>query len=256
MYLSVPHLPAPPTRIVSLVPSITELLYDLSLEAETVGITKFCIHPDVWFRSKRRVGGTKNVHLDTVRALQPDIILANKEENVREQVDALAVDFPVWLTDVQNMEQALQMIASVGRLTHRESLAMQWMQRIREEMPVVTATLMPAVYLIWKEPFMVAGGDTFIQGMMKAAGFENVFSHSLRYPEVTVEDIRNSGAKYLLLSSEPYPFSEKHLEEFRETFPGQVPVLADGTYFSWYGSRMADAFKYFRALRQEWTPQT
>jgi ABC-type Fe3+-hydroxamate transport system substrate-binding protein len=249
MYLTTPALPAPPQRIVSLVPSITELLYHLNLEAETVGITKFCVHPEAWFRSKQRVGGTKNVHLEKVRALQPDLIIANREENVREQVDALAAEFPVWLTDINDIHQAIQMITEVGRLTHREAKAEAWVDAIRREIPVLPPTPLTAVYLIWKDPYMTIGGDTFINDMMRMAGFDNPFKNQSRYPEITVEDILNSGVQCILLSSEPYPFAEKHLDFFQKTFPGRQVVLADGEYFSWYGSRMARAFPYFRELR-------
>lgn len=112
-----------PRRIVSLVPSQTELLYDLGLEEETVGITKFCIHPEAWFRSKARVGGTKNVDIDKVRALQPDLIIANKEENVKEQIEALADIAPVWVSDIQDLDDALDMIRSIGHITGRQEKA-------------------------------------------------------------------------------------------------------------------------------------
>ncbi|HRQ21645.1 MAG TPA: helical backbone metal receptor [Ferruginibacter sp.] len=249
MFLSLPTLPDPPQRIVSLVPSVTELLYNLHLEAETAGITKFCVHPETWFRSKPRVGGTKTVHIEKVRALQPDLIIANREENVQEQINTLASEFPVWLTDIHNIPQALQMIDHIGRLTHRDALAEEWIQRIQKEMPSTLPDPIPAVYLIWKDPFMTIGGDTFINDMMRVAGFSNCFKNQIRYPEITDEDIRNSGAQYILLSSEPYPFREKHLAYFRENFPEQQTILADGEYFSWYGSRMALAFPYFRELR-------
>ena len=118
------HLPRfPLRRIISLVPSQTELLYDLGLEEEVVGITKFCVHPPEWFQSKARVGGTKTIHFEKIKALQPDLIIGNKEENEREQIEALAECFPVWMSDIATLEDALDMMLRVGALVDRPEQA-------------------------------------------------------------------------------------------------------------------------------------
>ncbi len=112
-----------PQRIVSLVPSQTELLYSLGLDDRVVGITKFCVHPEEWFRTKTRVGGTKTVHIDKVLSLAPNLVIANKEENVKEQVEAIAEKVPVWVSDINNLSDAYHMIAEIGRLTDTEEKA-------------------------------------------------------------------------------------------------------------------------------------
>lgn len=249
MFLQQPVLPSPPRKIVSLVPSITELLYDLSLESETIAITKFCIHPEKWFRSKTRIGGTKNIHIEKILSLQPDLVLANKEENVREQIEAVAEHVPVWLTDVNTVEEAVQMITDIGALTHKTDKAQQLIQQIlKESSAPLIETPIPVIYLIWQNPFMTVGGDTFIHSMLKHGGFENQYGNALRYPEISEKEIRERAATHILLSSEPYPFNEKHVAMFKHQFPEKTFVLADGTYFSWYGSRMTDAFSYMRSL--------
>lgn len=245
---------SPPRRIVSLVPSQTELLHALGLENEVVGITKFCVHPAAWFQQKKRVGGTKTVHLDNVAALSPDLIIANKEENVREQVEALAAQFPVWVSDVRDLSGALAMIEHVGVLTGKEAEAQALARKIARQFarhrPDATLPRPRAAYFIWRKPYMVAGGDTFIDAMLEEAGFENIFAAEPRYPEVSPEKLAERSPDVLLLSSEPYPFQAKHLAEFREICPAAQAVVVDGELFSWYGSRLLSAPAYFRDLRE------
>lgn len=235
-------------------PSQTELLYDLGLEEEVVGITKFCIHPEVWFRSKTRVGGTKQLDLQKIISLQPDLIIANKEENVQSQVEELARHFPVWISDVNTLPDALEMITQVGMLTGRKEKAAALAQQIQEgfaNIPKRAGRLLNACYLIWKEPYMTVGGDTFIHDMLQHAGFTNLFAGSSRYPEVDIDSLRKMAPDLLLLSSEPYPFKLKHVEELQAQLPGTKIVLVDGEAFSWYGSRLLHSPSYFEQLRQE-----
>lgn len=229
-------------------PSQTELLHYLGLEKETIGITKFCVHPDKWFRNKNRVGGTKNIDIQKIINFQPDLIIANKEENVKEQVEQVATGFPVWVSDVNTPEDAYQMIADIGTLTGKTSEAAALVSAIKfefDKLPLLHSPL-PACYLIWKDPYMTIGRDTFIHHMLEKAGYENVFAARFRYPEVSVNDIRESGCKVLLLSSEPYPFKQKHIDELQEQLPGVGIQLVDGEMFSWYGNRLLLAPSYFR----------
>src|SRR6185437_6810940 len=113
----------PPRRIISLVPSQTELLYDLGLDGTVVGITKFCVHPNEWFRNKKRVGGTKTLHLNIIEELQPDLIIANKEENTREQIETLSTAYPVWVSNIQTISDGLDMIRKVGELVGKSTEA-------------------------------------------------------------------------------------------------------------------------------------
>lgn len=240
------RLPKEPTRIVSLVPSQTELLFDLGLDSRVVGITKFCVHPESWFRSKTRVGGTKKLHFDVIESLNPDLILANKEENNQEDIERLAKDFPVWVSDVNDLDSALEMIRSVAEITGKNA------QPLIKEIELGFSELKPiaekpkTLYLIWKNPYMAAGTDTFIHNMM-SGGFENACSET-RYPELSEADIQRLNPDLILLSSEPFPFKENHISELKKLLPETEIRLVDGEMFSWYGSRLRMAPNYFSDL--------
>lgn len=240
----------PPKRIVSLVPSQTELLHDLGLEEEVVGITKFCVHPNEWFRTKKRVGGTKTVHIDIVKALQPDLILANKEENTREQIQELATLFPTWVSNIQTVAEGLQMIQAVGALTGREEKAASLAKEIADAFSSISKAVIPrkVAYFIWRNPWMCAGGDTFISDMIAHAGWQNALADKTRYPEIKLEDLKDKGVDLVLLSSEPYPFKEAHIAEIKAVLPHAEVKLADGEMMSWYGSRMKLAAGYINSL--------
>ncbi len=250
-FLNPEHLPqALPQRIVSLVPSQTELLYDLGLEAETVGITKFCVHPEAWFRSKARVGGTKSVHKDRVAALQPDLIIANKEENVKEQIEALKDIAPVWVSDIHTLSDALVMIETIGRLTGKLEKAKAIVTHIERDFSNLAAASIhrTALYLIWRKPWMSVGRDTFIHDMLQRIGLENVCAAQERYPELSATDITAMNPELVLLSSEPYPFKEQHIAELQQLVPDAKIILVDGEMFSWYGSRLLQSPGYFREI--------
>lgn len=266
-------LPAwPPKRIVSLVPSQTELLADLGLEKEVAGITKFCVHPAEWYRTKPRVGGTKTLNFEKIKALNPDLIIGNKEENEREQIEALAERYPVWMSDVKTLDDAHDMIRRVGELTGKTEKSLLLIRNIREcfaahervprhqaprdrlpstvsRPPSTVNRPLSAAYLIWRKPYMAVGGNTFIDNMLRIAGFKNVFANQDRYPEITPDELSKAKPDVILLSSEPYPFAEKHKAAIMELCPGAQVLLVDGEMFSWYGSRLLFAPQYFRQLR-------
>lgn len=236
-------------RIVSLVPSQTELLYDLGLNDEVVGITKFCVHPGKWFRTKTRIGGTKNIHIDKIQSLQPDLVIANKEENIKEQVEALQQFAKVYVSDVNNLSEALQMIREIGELVNKKEQANYLSKSIEKkfsQLKNIQVQKKTAAYFIWKDPYMVAGGETFINDMMQYAGLENIFQDLPRYPETTVDDLKQMNCDYVLLSSEPYPFKQKHIDELQPLLPATKIILVDGEMFSWYGSRLLLSADYFR----------
>lgn len=239
-----------PKRIISLVPSITELLYHLGLNENVAGITKFCIHPSEWFRSKAKIGGTKNINIKKILELQPDLIIANKEENVQEQVEELAEYFNVWITDVNTVDQAYGMIKDIGTLTDCLPAAKKITADIQKEFAKIKPgqTAIKTAYLIWRTPCMTIGGDTFISDVMHLGGLQNVFAAQTRYPKITTADIINSGCSLVLLSTEPYPFKEKHIAEMQQQLPGIKIILADGEMFSWYGSRMLQMPQYLSGL--------
>jgi ABC-type Fe3+-hydroxamate transport system substrate-binding protein len=242
-----------PTRIISLVPSQTELLYDLGLRDEVIGITKFCIHPDEWFRRKQRVGGTKNLKIDLIKSLNPDLILANKEENLKEEIEILQNDFNVYVSDISTINEALQMIEDIGTLVHCQQKSIEIVNGIKAEMTqsrLEKKDKIDALYLIWQNPYMVAGNDTFIHDMMLEAGFNNLVKQN-RYPMMTLEEIKSINPTVIMLSSEPFPFADKHIIEWQMQLPNTKIILVDGELFSWYGSRMLKSFQYFRGLYEE-----
>ncbi|GAB2814023.1 TroA family protein [Ferruginibacter profundus] len=255
MILQPPYiLPFTPKRIISLVPSQTELLHYLGLEEETIGITRFCIHPKEWYRTKTRVGGTKTVNIAGVKKLQPDLIIANKEENVKEQIEELAHDYDVLVTDVNNVAEALQMITDIGALTGKANEAIQLATKIRSGFLTINQPAAPlrTAYLIWNKPYMAAGGNTFINDILSKAGLKNIFEEDNRYPEVTTDELKTKNCQLVLLSSEPYPFKQKHIDELQQHLPGTKIILADGEMFSWYGSRMLLVPEYLQGISREW----
>ncbi len=246
------RLEKPPRRIVSLVPSQTELLEELGMEAEVIGITRFCVHPEHWHAQKPYVGGTKDVRVERVRTLAPDLVLANKEENVREQIEEIAAFAPVYVTDVASVADAVAMVRAVGQLVNRAETADVLAAEVEADFARLPA-LDPirAAYLIWREPWMTVGGDTFVHDVMAHAGLDNVFGDRLRYPEISGEELRAAAPEAVLLSSEPFPFREKHVREVQALVPDARVALVDGEAFSWYGSRLLDTPSYLAALRSE-----
>lgn len=246
-------LPAAPQRIISLVPSQTELLHYLGLDEGVAGITKFCIHPNTWFLRKTRIGGTKNPDIEKIKTMQPDLIIANKEENRKEDIEQLAEHFPVYVSDISTLEEALQMIADTGQITGTSARAEELVTGIRNNFSLLQPVQpeINAAYLVWQQPFMAAGGDTFINDMMQRCGLKNIFGGTERYPETTLEQLKEKDCRLLLLSSEPFPFNEKHLAELNTALPGTKVLLADGEMFSWYGSRLLLSPGYFGNLITE-----
>lgn len=240
-----------PLRIVSLVPSQTELLFDLALDHEVVGITKFCIHPAQWLLSKKIVGGTKNIHLDVIRELKPDLIIANKEENVEKDILELQKDFPVWISDVNTLPDAITMIHEIGILCDRTEQAENMIKDIKDHFnALITSSHFlgkRVIYYIWKKPWLTAGHDTFIHSMLTACGLQNASLDS-RYPEISPDALKKLEIDYVFLSSEPYPFKEDDKEYLTHYIDKNKIIFVDGTYFSWYGSRLKNAPSYFKSL--------
>jgi ABC-type Fe3+-hydroxamate transport system substrate-binding protein len=243
-------LPQTPRRIVSLVPSQTELLCTLGLDEAVVGITKFCVHPQSWFHSKPRIGGTKAVDPARIDHLQPDLIIANKEENEKPQVEALAARYPVWISDIKTLDDALAMIRSVGEITGKaaEALTLSTTIATRFQQLPLPATPIPAAYLIWRNPYMAVGSDTFISHMLRYCGYTNFFNSRDRYPTIDLAELAGPNPPHILLSSEPYPFRQRHIDEIKEILPRATVRLVDGEFFSWYGSRLLEAPAYFRSV--------
>ena len=239
-----------PQRIISLVPSQTELLYHLGLDESVVGITKFCIHPEHWFRSKQRIGGTKNVNHEIIARLKPDLIIGNKEENTKDEIEKLAQQFPVWLSNISKLNEAIDMIRQLSFITSTTIKGEKLISAIQASFSNLIPISKPlkVCYLIWQNPYITVGGDTFISDMLNRCGFINVYAETPRYPEITLADMAAREIDIVLLSSEPFPFKEKHLFELQSQLTGPQIMLADGELFSWYGSRLLKSPGYFQTL--------
>lgn len=250
------NLEQTPKRIVSLVPSQTELLCDLGLEEQIVGITKFCIHPEHLTKTKTIVGGTKTIHIQRIKDLAPDIILCNKEENTQEIVRECEAICHVHVTDVGTMEDNYECIKQYGSLFNKEKEAHAIIESTKDAIQSLGKQSMhsektPKVaYFIWKNPYMVAGGDTYINHMLNLVGFENAFQNMNRYPEIRMDDLP-ADLDYVFLSSEPFPFKEKHKDTFLEVLDYKNIVIVDGESFSWYGTRLLKTIEYLSNLRKK-----
>ncbi len=242
-------LPAVPKRIISIVPSQTELLFDMGLTEEIIGITKFCVHPIEKVSQVTKIGGTKQLDIEKIKSLQPDLIIANKEENERSQVEELMNIYPVWISDISDLAGAIDMIERVGEVVDRREVAKNMSAEIAQKFDQlsINPTGKRVAYFIWRKPYMVAGKGTFIDSMLQKCGLENAFAQD-RYPEVTAETLLEATPAIILLSSEPYPFKEKHITELKAIVPLAKIKLVDGELFSWYGSRLLLAPKYFEEL--------
>ncbi len=259
----------PPQRIISLVPSQTELLSDLELDKRVVGITKFCVHPESWRESnpsplplsprrgvsvgrgegKTIIGGTKNFRFDVIQSLQPDVIIGNKEENYREGIEQLRSIYPVWMSDIVTLKDAFSMIDQIGELTDTSQKAKEIVSQIRNSFSGIKKfPPLRTLYLIWRKPWMAAANDTFIHELMTVAGLQNCLRENERYPELTAENMASLNPQLILLSSEPYPFRQKHIEEIQKICPQAKVALVDGEMFSWYGSRLLKFPAYLKTL--------
>lgn len=242
----------PPQRMVCLVPSLTELLVDLGKSKELVGITKFCVHPKSIRKEKVIIGGTKNPNIEKIKALQPDFILANAEENNLQDVELLAEFCPVYVTSIKNISDNNETILALGKLLNADKQAELIVEKIENERLNFqkifhNRPFRKGLYLIWKKPYMSIGHDTFIHEMLEEMKIENIFGNQSRYPIFELEAIRTT-PDFILLSSEPYPFKASDVDYFQKIWPHTKVLLVDGEYFSWYGSRVVGAFKYFESV--------
>lgn len=244
-----------PKRIICLVPSLTELLFDLGLENSIVGLTKFCVHPKHARKSKKVVGGTKQIKVDKIKALKPDIILCNKEENSVDIVKLCSAIAPTHVSDIYNLDDTIELIEQYGKIFDCIEEAKRINHKLHKEKKLFISEIksikrLNVAYFIWRDPLMVAAKNTFIDYMLELAGFCNAFADRGRYPEVTWKEVQAKSPELIFLSSEPYPFKEQHQIEFNEKTQDTKIITVNGEMFSWYGTRLLKAFDYFRSLHK------
>ena len=243
-------------RIISLVPSLTELLVDLGLEENIVGITKFCVHPSNLRKDKTIVGGTKNIHLDKIEALNPTYIICNKEENTKQIVEDCSKIATTHVSEIYTIADIIDLTRHYGKIFSCEKQAESSIKELEAKITDFTnfvkdKALLNVVYFIWKKPWMVAANNTFIHYLLELTKFRNCYEDLSRYPEISLEDLDSKNIDAIFLSSEPYPFKEKNAVDFAANAKDSKVVLVNGEYFSWYGTRLLKAFDYFKQLRAE-----
>lgn len=243
-------LPDVPKRIISLVPSLTELLCDMGLEDSIVGVTKFCVHPSHLRKQVTVVGGTKKVHVDKVSALMPDFVIANKEENTKGDIEAIEQICPVYVSDIKTPNDTSNLLKDLGLIFHISPLTDKIETQLTSTIPSNLFDGERVAYLIWKSPYMTIGGDTYIQSILDSLKLKNAFGDQDRYPQVTIDELRSAELDYIFLSSEPFPFKQDHIDELALHLPRVQIVLVDGEAFSWYGTRLLKIGDYFRELSE------
>jgi ABC-type Fe3+-hydroxamate transport system substrate-binding protein len=252
--LGVVHQPAPNARIVSLVPSITELLCDLGLAAQVVGRTGFCIHPWDVVQGIPKVGGTKDVNLDKIRQLAPTHVVLNIDENEKPTADALAEFVPnLVVTHPLQPHDNVALARLMGGVFDREPQAAAWCAEFEAEYALLRAAPkgppQTMLYCVWQDPWMTISRDTYIARMLAEIGWSVPELGEARYPEFRWSRELIDGIDGVLLSSEPYRFTEAHADVLGRQI-GKPVLLVDGEMMSWYGSRSLQGLKYLRELAQ------
>ena len=246
-----------PKRIISLVPSQTELLCSLALENELVGVTKFCIHPYHLKSTKTIVGGTKKVDFEKIKSLNPDFILCNKEENSYDFLPELEKIAPTYFSNVTTIQDSIDLILNLGSIFNRRTESENLVEKIAFKLTdfkhfIKEQPTRKVAYFIWAKPWMVAGNDTYINELLKLNKFENIYANMSRYPKIDISKIRHDGdPEVIILSSEPFPFKDEHAMEIANYSNRAITVFGDGELFSWHGSRLLLAFDYFKELHKK-----
>jgi ABC-type Fe3+-hydroxamate transport system substrate-binding protein len=250
---------AVPRRIVSLVPSHTESLFAMGAGERVVGVTEYCVHPEPALRGVPRVGGTKTPDLDAIAELRPELVIANREENRRIDVERLeAAGFAVWVSYARGVEEAIGEIETLGALCDADEAAGRLAARCRGALERARARAPRAAVrylaLIWKDPYMAVGPDTFAHHLLATCGGENPLPRGAarRYPRIELGEIEALDPEVILLPTEPYRFREHEREPFleldcRAARSGRVHVV-EGELLSWYGPRIPRALATFGEL--------
>jgi ABC-type Fe3+-hydroxamate transport system substrate-binding protein len=229
----------PPRRVVSLVPSLTETLFDLGAGDDVAGITGFCIFPADLDRP--RVGGTKNPRIDAIRALAPDLVYVNLEENLERHAKAIEEFAPVFVTEPKTVDDVASLITSLGAIHHRDDRARELTTALAKER--VRVTPFTFAVPIWKKPWMWCGGDTYVSNLIESIGGTNVLREQTRYPSLDLEQVLALHPDVIFLPDEPYEFKTADAAEIRGPrvvgpFPGHL--------FTWHGTRTILGLRFLR----------
>ena len=235
-----------PKRVVSLVPSVTETIADMGFASCLVAVTRFCKYPSDVVTTLPKIGGPKKVDIQKIVDLKPDLVVAVKEENDKEQILSLMERVPVFVFDINTIGDSFDMLDRLGAIFNRSEVSARWIRRIQEKMAHYKPGRLAqkTLYIIWKKPWMAAGKSTFIGSMMQLAGFDNMISG--RYPEIDEKEM--SRAEIILLATEPYHFKASDRAELQAKYPDKEIVIIDGEMFTWYGTHMLQAIDYFAHL--------
>jgi ABC-type Fe3+-hydroxamate transport system substrate-binding protein len=234
-------LPKPPRRVISLVPSLTETLFALGAGDAVIGITDYCTFPPDL--PLPRLGGTKNPRIDDIRALAPDLVYMNAEENLRRHAEAIETFAPVHVSEPKTVDDVETLIAQLGEIHARPDRAAALLATLRN----VRASLPPRSFTfacpIWKNPWMWCAGDTYVSNLVAAAGGHNVLGHVTRYPQFELDEVLAMKPDVLFLPDEPYLFTSDDAALIRGPrvigpFPGHL--------FTWHGTRTIEGLRFLK----------
>jgi iron complex transport system substrate-binding protein len=229
-------------RVVSLVPSLTETLFDLGAGEDVIAITDFCIFPPGL--ALPRVGGTKNPRVDEIRALAPDLVHMNTEENLRRHGEAIGQFARVVLTEPKSVDDVAALITQLGELHGQRENATRLVAELEHERNTMPKRAFTFAVPIWKNPWMWCGGDTYVSHLVEAAGGTNVLGDRTRYPQLALEDVLAMRPDVIFLLDEPYLFTEDDAAQIGERAIGPFP----GHLFTWHGSRTILGLRYLREV--------
>lgn len=239
----------PPQRVVSLVPSLTETLFDLGAGSSVAAVTEFCIFPEGKLSALPRVGGTKTPRIDAIRALAPDLVYVNVEENLARDADAIARFAPVFPTEPKTVAGVLHLLTDLGRIHRRDDDAAEWKERISREIARAGESRpFSFACAIWKSPWMWCGGDTYVSDLITTAGGTNVLGGEARYPKASLEDVVARAPDVIFLPDEPYAFSETDAAEAGERTGRRVIGPFPGHLFTWHGTRTEKGLAFLREV--------
>ena len=238
----------PPARVVSLVPSLTETLFDIGAGGAVAGITDFCLYPENAVAHLPRLGGTKNPRTCAIRALDPDLVYLNVEENLARDAEEIEQFAPVFATEPKSVAGVIELLGTLGRIHARDDAAGEWSERIAREVELARVARRAFSFAcpIWRNPWMWCGGDTYVSNLVATAGGTNAFASAVRYPKASLEDVLALAPEVIFLPDEPYVFTESDAEEVRRVFDGRVIGPFPGHLFTWHGTRTAKGLEFLR----------